>query len=418
MKNLNNKTARFLERMLMKEYDLSDRKLKIAVVLAIAIIGWLCLGAPSAHAQTTPANFSPGVQEVLKLTQAHMSDDIILAYIRNSGAAYNLSADDILYLNSQGVSQAVLSGLLKATQAPLPASAPIAAPAPAPIPTPAPPVNVPPPVLAQPATPPPVVAAANEAPLPGSEVTLGYFQAQLAPYGGWVTVPGYGLCWRPSIQDATPGWRPYFNGGHWDYTDDGWYWKSDYPWGECVFHYGRWTLDGRYGWVWMPGYHWAPAWVCWRNCESEGYCGWAPLPPGARFDAGAGLIWNGHAAVDVDFGLGSEAFVFVPFNRFWEHDYRAFLAPTWRLPLLFRRSFLANGYRFAGGRFVVDGIGRERIGLLTHHAVVAGRIDFRDARVAHARDLERDHAMDIRRERGPGGPGFHGDDRRDDHHGF
>jgi hypothetical protein len=44
-------------RGVMKEYDLSDRKLKIAVVLAIAIIAWLCLkGASNSHGQRTPTN--------------------------------------------------------------------------------------------------------------------------------------------------------------------------------------------------------------------------------------------------------------------------------------------------------------------------------------------------------------------------
>jgi hypothetical protein len=58
----------------MKEYDLSDRKLKIGVVLAVVIIGWLCLrGASSAHAQAASANLSPGVQEVVKLSQARMT---------------------------------------------------------------------------------------------------------------------------------------------------------------------------------------------------------------------------------------------------------------------------------------------------------------------------------------------------------
>jgi hypothetical protein len=212
------------------------------------------------------------------------------------------------------------------------------------------------------------------------------------------------------VQDTELGWRPYFNGGHWDYTDDGWYWRSDYTWGEYAFHYGRWMRDVRLGWVWTPGYEWAPAWVCWRNAEAEGFCGWAPLPPGARFQAGVGLIWNGHVAVDVDFGLGPDAFVFIPFGHFWDHDYRAFLAPSWRLPGLFRGSIVLNGYRFVGGRFVVEGIGRDRIGVLTHHAVAVGRVDFHDDRVAHARDLEHAHAMDVMRGHGPDG---RGDDRRE-----
>ena len=42
-----------------------------------------------------------------------MSDDIIISYIKNSGAAYSLSVDDILYLNSQGVSQSVIPAFSK-----------------------------------------------------------------------------------------------------------------------------------------------------------------------------------------------------------------------------------------------------------------------------------------------------------------
>jgi hypothetical protein len=396
----------------MKEYDLSDRKLKFAVLLAVAIIGWFCFkGASSAHAQATPANLSPGVQEVVKLSQAHMSDDVILSYIRNSGVSYRLTADDILYLNGQGVSQPILSALLKA--------APDTASAPAPTPTAAPPVSVPPPpAFSQPATPAPAVAVPPSAPLPGSEVTLSYFQTQLAPYGGWVDVPGYGLCWRPTVQDSEVGWRPYFNGGHWDYTDDGWFWRSDYPWGEYAFHYGRWARDARYGWVWTPGYEWAPAWVSWRYCEDPhyGWCGWAPLPPGARFQAGVGILWKGGVAVDADFGLGPDAFAFIPFENFWDHDYRPFLAPSEAVRRdIFHLTFVVNGYRFVGGHFVIDGIGRDRIGVLTHHKVVAASIDFHDARIARARELERAHALEVIGGHGPGA-GFRGDGRRDDHH--
>jgi hypothetical protein len=47
----------------MKDYELTDRKLKLAVVLAVAIIAWLCHRGPvSSHAQTTPAHSSPGQQ--------------------------------------------------------------------------------------------------------------------------------------------------------------------------------------------------------------------------------------------------------------------------------------------------------------------------------------------------------------------
>jgi hypothetical protein len=227
-------------------------------------------------------------------------------------------------------------------------------------------------------------------------MTLSYFQTQLAPYGQWVDVPGYGQCWVPAAQAAVPDWRPYLNGGHWIYTDEGWTWQSDYPWGEYAFHYGRWFRDVRYGWVWMPGYNWGPGWVCWRQAEAQGYCGWAPLPPGATYDPTVGLLWNGHAAaMDVDFGLAPDLFVFIPFDHFWGHDYLAFRAPGWRVSVLFRASFLANHWGFVGGRFVFDGIGRDRMAALTHHEVRVESFAFHDAHIIHAREVERTHFNDF-----------------------
>ncbi len=101
-----------------------------------------------------------------------------------------------------------------------------------------------------------------------------YFQDDLQPYGDWVVTADFGRCWRP--HGIAVGWRPY-TVGHWVYTDQGWLWASDEPYGWAVYHYGRWYEDGRYGWVWVPGRTWAPAWVAWRH--GGGCAGWAPLPP-------------------------------------------------------------------------------------------------------------------------------------------
>ena len=67
---------------------------------------------------STQNGLSPDLQEVVKLFQAHMGDDIITSYIKSNGKSYKLSADDIIYLNNQGVSKSVISALLHTAIAP------------------------------------------------------------------------------------------------------------------------------------------------------------------------------------------------------------------------------------------------------------------------------------------------------------
>jgi serpin B len=56
---------------------------------------------------------SSDLQEVMTLSHQQMDDDVITNYIKSTGKSYKLSADDIIYLNSQGVSQGVISALLQ-----------------------------------------------------------------------------------------------------------------------------------------------------------------------------------------------------------------------------------------------------------------------------------------------------------------
>ncbi len=85
------------------------------------------------------------------------------------------------------------------------------------------------------------------------------FYDALSAYGAWVQLPLYaGYLWQPSATVQNPRWRPYTL-GHWVYTDDGWTWVSDEPFGWITYHYGRWMRTRTLGWVWMPGDQWAPA---------------------------------------------------------------------------------------------------------------------------------------------------------------
>ena len=56
-----------------------------------------------------PAKLPYGVDDVLKLSRAQISEDITLNYVRNSGTIYNLAPKDIVYLRNEGVSDKVIS---------------------------------------------------------------------------------------------------------------------------------------------------------------------------------------------------------------------------------------------------------------------------------------------------------------------
>lgn len=115
----------------------------------------------------------------------------------------------------------------------------------------------------------------------------GDFYADLSPYGTWIQLNDGVTVWHPL--HVRHDWSPY-RYGHWIWTDDGWYWDSDEPYGDIVYHYGRWYDDDYYGWIWVPDDVWAPAWVEWRY--DDDYIGWAPLAPYASFSIGAGISFS------------------------------------------------------------------------------------------------------------------------------
>ena len=108
---------------------MKDNYLK--TVMAIAALGGMTLSAPmvlaqdasalaatntSAPASVPTASATPplgyGVSQILQLSQAKVSDDTIIAFVKNSGNSYGLSADQIIYLQKQGLSSAVITAML------------------------------------------------------------------------------------------------------------------------------------------------------------------------------------------------------------------------------------------------------------------------------------------------------------------
>jgi hypothetical protein len=62
-----------------------------------------------AQAQASANQSANIMQEVITLSQQHQSDSVIITRIRTSGVAFQLTADDILNLKAQGVSDAVIN---------------------------------------------------------------------------------------------------------------------------------------------------------------------------------------------------------------------------------------------------------------------------------------------------------------------
>lgn len=133
-------------------------------------------------------------------------------------------------------------------------------------------------------------------------ISLDFFYDNLEPYGSWREIGDFGYCWQP--RDVEDDWRPYSD-GRWVYTDAGWTWDSEEPYGWAVYHYGRWANVESVGWVWVPGTEWGPGWVSWRH--SPRYVGWAPLPPEALFSVDIGL----NAWVDDYYDIGPSSYRFV-----------------------------------------------------------------------------------------------------------
>src|SRR5438552_9681942 len=159
----------------------------------------------------------------------------------------------------------------------------------------------------------------------GAGPTSGYstFYNKLESYGDWIETGDYGYVFHPRQAESSRSWRPYTN-GRWVYTDAGWTWISEGPFGWATYHYGRWTRLRGIGWVWVPGNQWAPAWVSWR--KSNDYVDWAPLPPEAQFDQHTGI----HNWSDSYYDIGPDQYCFVPTREFGAQRIESTLVPPER----------------------------------------------------------------------------------------
>ncbi|HYJ32784.1 MAG TPA: DUF6600 domain-containing protein [Candidatus Binatia bacterium] len=178
----------------------------------------------------------------------------------------------------------------------------------------------------------------------GYPVTVSYFYDELDPYGDWYDDPRYGWVWYPEATYA--GWRPYLN-GHWVYTDWGWAWVSEDPWGADPYHYGRWACDASNRWMWVPDDVWAPAWVSWRY--GDGWAGWAPLPPEATWDVSFGVRY-------ADDFVAPSRWCFVPATRLTSTRLRSYVAPLPETRRIYTETRDLTRYASVNGRVAERGL--------------------------------------------------------------
>jgi hypothetical protein len=179
-----------------------------------------------------------------------------------------------------------------------------------------------------------------------SSVDLGFFYDNLASYGNWIQRPTYGWVWTP--RSVASSWRPYQD-GRWVWTDQGWTWISDEPYGWATYHYGRWYEDPDLGWSWVPGDQWAPAWVDWQ--EGDDYVGWAPLPPSYDINGGYGSGYR----------LAPESYVFVQERNFLAPQIVTYVLPPQQAVTIFGRTRNYTNYRVSNNLVINQGIPVDRI---------------------------------------------------------
>ena len=314
---------------------------------------------PPVHA---PANLalSPGLAEVVKLAQAGLGEEVIQAYVDKFSGSFQLGADQLLYLKDLGVSENVMTTILKHDSGAAAAAAPVAPLMQTQIVSnvsPPRPVNPAPPVETAAAAP---VPPAGTAPPPTAPEVAQFYDA-LSPYGSWVYLSTYGWCWQPTVAVSVPTWRPYCDSGRWYWSDNGWYWNSDYSWGWAAFHYGRWYHNAGCGWVWTPGLAWGPSWVSWRS--HGGYYGWAPLPPEARYVGGVGFSYYGsHVGIGFEFGLSAFHYSFVSAGNFCNYNPYRYCVSRGQVNNVYHNTTVVNNYVVGNNNTIVNhGVGRETV---------------------------------------------------------
>lgn len=178
--------------------------------------------APAPAAVSKPSHLSFAASEVLKLSRAKVGDDTIVAFVKQSSSAYDLSAEDIVYLRDQGVTDRVVSTMLTVRSSGGSTAELASAPAPAPTPSAQPAASVAPGQTVYPGGAAPAATTTTTVVQPAvtyvqPSPTVVYTSPVVTEYYGGPYYYGYGYPyygWRPGIS-VSLGFGGRFHGGGW-----------------------------------------------------------------------------------------------------------------------------------------------------------------------------------------------------------
>jgi hypothetical protein len=134
------------------------------------------------------------VRDIIELSKAGLSDDILVAVIEADRTIFTLDKDEILRLRAAGVSEVVILKMLRTRVEELQAAEPVVAPAPPPVYPPVAPIDTP---MATP---------------PSAQVTVTIPQYFVVPYAIWGT-PGPRVPAQPVLAHPYRGFGRFINDG-------------------------------------------------------------------------------------------------------------------------------------------------------------------------------------------------------------
>jgi hypothetical protein len=98
---------------------ISKSPLIASLAVSLSILQGFAQDAPTTSAtatvtaaKTEPVKLPYGVEDILRMSRAQVSDDVIATYIQNTGTIYSLGPNDIVYLKEQGVSDRIVNTML------------------------------------------------------------------------------------------------------------------------------------------------------------------------------------------------------------------------------------------------------------------------------------------------------------------